>query len=65
MRSLGGWAYSVAVLGGFAVALVAMVEPALAQFIRGGPAPLIGVGLPFAGVVLVAVMVARSFRRSD
>lgn len=65
MRFLG-WARSVSVLGGLSVVLLAMFEPALANDpIRGAPGPLIGIGLPIAGVVLVALMVARSFRRND
>lgn len=31
----------------------------------GGPGPLIGVGLPIAGVVLATVFIARRFRRRD
>jgi hypothetical protein len=32
---------------------------------RGGPAPLLGVGLPLIGGVLATVFVVRRFRRKD
>lgn len=48
-----------------AVALI-VGDAAFAQDrVRGGPAPLLGVGLPLAGGVLVALMLARRFWRKD
>lgn len=43
---------------------LSVVDPAFAQRIpRGGPAPLIGVGLPLLGGVLATLFVVRRFRR--
>lgn len=66
MRYWGGWAYAIFVLGAFGAALLATVDPALAlaRPPRGGPGPLLGLGLPAAGVV-VALLLARCFRRTD
>jgi hypothetical protein len=53
-------------LGGLAAFLLGTIDPALAQRVsgtRGGPAPLIGVGLPIAGAVIATVLLARRFRR--
>lgn len=66
MRSTDRWAYCFVFLGLAAVAVMAMVDPALAlsQPPKGAPGPLIGVGLP-VGAVVVAALIARHFRRND
>jgi hypothetical protein len=59
------------VLGLSALAGVGLVglfccEPALAMakpLPRGGPGPLIGLGLPLAGAVVATALIARRFRR--
>jgi hypothetical protein len=46
------------------VAIVAVADPVFAQGqILPGPAPLIGVGLPIAGLVLAAVWLVRRLGR--
>lgn len=62
----GGWEYAVLILGVIAGALLATADPALA-FARppsGGPIPVLGVGLPAAGVV-VTLLLAHRFRRDN
>lgn len=50
-----------------AVIGLSVVDPAFADrtIPRGGPAPLIGVGLPLLGGVLATLFVVRCFRRKD
>lgn len=57
-------AYAIFVVGACGMALLAMLDPALAMARppRGAPGPLLGLGLPAAGVT-VAVLLARRFRR--
>jgi hypothetical protein len=60
-------AYSWIVCLGCLFAIVAYVDPALAQgrtLPRPGPAPLIGGGA-VAGLVIAAVWIARRMRRRD
>lgn len=59
----------IAALG--CVSVLAMAVPSAVQaqdrgtIVRGGPAPLIGVGLPLVGGVLAAVFLARRLRRKE
>jgi hypothetical protein len=48
-----------------AIAVAVAVEAQNSGIPRGGPAPLLGVGLPLLGGVLVAVFVARRLRRKE
>lgn len=58
--------YCSVVVGGAAVALLTMSEPALAYALppRGGPAPLIGAGASVVAVA-AALWIARKYRRND
>ena len=53
------------------VSILALAVPGAVQaqergtVVRGGPAPLIGVGLPLVGGVLAAVLLARRLRRKE
>jgi len=53
------------------VSILALAVPSAVQaqtrgtVVRGGPAPLIGVGLPLVGGVLAAVLLARRLRRKE
>jgi hypothetical protein len=62
-----GWGYCLTIAGGAAVVLAATLDPALAlaRPPRGGPGPLIGMGLPLAGLVVAALAVARRFRSKE
>lgn len=59
----------IAALG--CVSILALAVPSAVQaqargtVVRGGPAPLIGVGLPLVGGVLAAVLLARRLRRKE
>jgi hypothetical protein len=56
----------VAVCVGILAVAVIATDPAWAQRVpRGGPAPLIGAGLPLLGGVLAALVLVRRFRRKD
>jgi hypothetical protein len=59
----------IAALGCVSVMALAVPGAVHAQdrgsIVRGGPAPLIGVGLPLVGGVLAAVLLARRLRRKD
>jgi hypothetical protein len=64
-RSVASLAYCMLALGSVVACLLMAVDPALAL---GGepqhsPAPLIGVGLPIAGGVVVALLLVRRFRK--
>ena len=65
MFSHRAWGYWLTVIGGAAVVLGGMFEPALALALppRGGPGPLIGIGLPLAGLVVAALVLARRYRK--
>jgi hypothetical protein len=67
MFSFRGWGYGLTVAGGAAIVLAETLEPALAlaRPPRGGPGPLIGMGLPLAGLVVAALAVARRFRGKE
>lgn len=64
---------ALVVAGGTALVLGMTVLPDLLHAVdtgvrippRGGPAPLIGIGLPIAGAVLATVYFARRFRRKE
>ena len=58
--------WAMVILGSVGVAATALIvaDPAFAGRVpRGGPAPLIGVGLPIIGGVLIALEFVRRFRR--
>lgn len=66
MWRCGGWLVGVlAGAGIFALGLAVFPELVFAGPVppNPGPAPLIGVGLPIAGAVVAAVLVARHYRR--
>jgi hypothetical protein len=53
-------------LTGVGLAALYYFEPALAMakpLPRGGPGPLIGIGLPVAGAVVATLLIVRRFRR--
>ena len=64
MLSRRVWAYCLTIFGAAAILLTGMLEPALAlaRPPRGAPGPLIGIGLPLAGLVVAAVALARRWR---
>lgn len=66
IRYWGGWAYVIFAVGAFGVCVLATLDPAMAMARppRGAPGPLLGLGLPAAGVA-VAVFLARRFRRKS
>jgi hypothetical protein len=68
VRLGAAWLFGVlAAVGVFALGLAAFPELLFAGPVptrpSGGPAPLIGVGLPIAGAVVAAVLVARHYWR--
>jgi hypothetical protein len=63
--------HMIAALGYASILAMALTVTVQAQgvrdgsIVRGGPAPLIGVGLPLVGGVLAAVFLARRLRRKE
>ena len=62
--------HMIAALGCASILAMALTGTVQAQvrdgsIVRGGPAPLIGVGLPLVGGVLAAVFLARRLRRKE
>jgi hypothetical protein len=69
MRGGVNWVFAAFVFGILGVAFLATMDQALAMAWppkppRGGPGPLVGLGLPAAGVVAV-LFLARRFRREN
>ena len=67
MLSFRGWAYRLTAMACAAVVLAAIIDPAFALALppRGGPGPLIGMGLPLVGLVVATVAIARRLRRKE
>jgi hypothetical protein len=64
MRGWSGCAYAAFIIAMAGAALLAAIDPAfaLARPPRGGPGPLLGLGLPAVGVIAV-LLFGRRFRR--
>ena len=67
MRSWNPWVCCLTIVGGAAVALLGMSDPALsfARPPRSAPGPLIGMGLPVAGIIVATLAAVCRFRRNE
>ena len=61
------WAYCLTAMAGVGIVVAANIDPAFALALppRGGPGPLIGMGLPLVGLVVATVAIARRLRRKE